>query len=246
LRNGFDTNGQAHRLGSLTLRSQLRPGRQRLFRRRRSRPSITIALAYDEAFNGYFPDTLDLLELRGARLAAFSPLRDDRLPEATDIVFLGSGHPERFARQLAQNDCMKLQLRSHARRGGRIYAEGSSVAYLCQQLVTPQGESHRMLGLLPAVAHLASVGYAPVPVALRTARATWFAPRGVELRGYRNADWQLEPAAGHSPSNGQASASYDLVASGATVASRVNLNFAAQPELLDGFFRPRCEPTAVV
>lgn len=246
LRHGFDTNWQARRLGSLALRPQLRAGPRRLFRRRRSRPSVTIALAYDEAFNGYFPDTLDLLELRGARLAAFSPLRDDRLPEATDIVFLGSGHPERFARQLAQNDCMKLQLRSHARRGGRIYAEGSSVAYLCQHMITPQGEPHRMLGLLPAVAYLASLGNAPVPVELRTARSTWFAPRGVGLRGYRNADWQLEPANGQSDGDAPAASSYDLVASGATVASRLNLNFAAQPELLDGFFRPRCEPTSVV
>jgi cobyrinic acid a,c-diamide synthase len=246
LRNGFDANWQARRLGSLALRSQLHAGPRRLFRRRRSRPHITIALAYDDAFNGYFPDTLDLLELRGARLAAFSPLRDERLPDATDIVFLGCGHPERFARQLAQNHCMKLELRGHARRGGRIYAEGSGMAYLCQHLLTPQGELHRMLGLFPAVARLASLGSGPVPVELRTARSTWLAPRGATLRGYRSADWHLEPISGRWDAGGLSASSCDLVSSGATVASRVNLNFAAQPELLDGFFHPRdAQPSTV-
>lgn len=241
LRSGFDANWQARRLGSLAFRSRLR-GPRRLFRRQRSSPQITIALAYDEAFNCYFPDTLDLLELRGARLAAFSPLRDDRLPEGADVVFFGCGHPERFAERLAQNDCMKLELRSHARRGGRIYAEGGSVAYLCQHMVTPQGEVHRMLGLLPAVARWESAPPAPIPVELGVVRSTWFAPRGVQLRGYRNSGWALEPTGPLTACACETPASYELVASGGTVASRVNLNLAAQPELLDGFFHARREP----
>ena len=56
---------------------------------------LTVAIAYDEAFNRYFQDTLDLLELRGASIVDFSPLRDESLPHGTDLVYLGCGHPER-------------------------------------------------------------------------------------------------------------------------------------------------------
>lgn len=235
LQSGFASNWQANRLEDLVLRSDLRAGPRRLFRRRRSPSPITIALAHDEAFNCYFPDTLDLLELRGARLAAFSPLRDDRLPAGTDVVFIGCGHPERFARQLGQNDCMKLELRNHAHQGRRIYAEGGGLAYLCQHMLTPEGEMHRMLGLLPAVARLQGLMAEPVPVELTVARPTWFAPRGAHLRGYRNAAWELEPTAPLATCVTEPSCRDDLIESGSAVASRVNLNLAAHPELVAGF-----------
>ncbi len=61
-----------------------------------SRP-LQVAVACDEAFGGYFPDTLEALEARGARVCDFSPLRDDRLPPGTDVVYVGCGHPELFA-----------------------------------------------------------------------------------------------------------------------------------------------------
>ncbi len=51
----------------------------------------------DDAFHCYFPDTLDLLELRGATVCDFSPLRDERLPVDTDIVYFGCGRPDLFA-----------------------------------------------------------------------------------------------------------------------------------------------------
>lgn len=236
LQNGFVLNWRAHRLAQLMSRSDLRPGPQRLFRRRRPARHVTIALAHDDAFNCYFPDTLDLLELRGARLAAFSPLRDDRLPAGADVVYIGCGHPERFARELAQNDCMKLELRNHAYCGRRIYAEGGGLAYLCQHLVAPDGQMHRMVGLLPAVARLHNILPQPVPVELTVARSTWFAPSGAHLRGYRNSAWELEPTAPLGVCAAEVACHDDLVESGTTVASRVNVNLAAHPDLVAGFF----------
>lgn len=50
---------------------------------------LTIAVAYDEAFNCYFPDGLDLLESHGAKVRDFSPLRDERLPPDCQLVYLG-------------------------------------------------------------------------------------------------------------------------------------------------------------
>jgi cobyrinic acid a,c-diamide synthase len=116
-----------------------------------SRP-LQVAVACDDAFGGCFPDTLDLLEARGARLSEFSPLRDDRLPHGADVVYIGCGHPEQFAAQLASNDCMHLALKSHLCSGGRLYAECGGLAYLCQQLETADGQRWSMVGVLRATA----------------------------------------------------------------------------------------------
>jgi cobyrinic acid a,c-diamide synthase len=90
--------------------------------------AITVAIAYDDAFSCYFPDVLDLLELGGARIVDFSPLRDEHLPPGTDVAYFGSGHPERYAAALAENHCMLAALRSHLRAGRRIYGEGGGAA----------------------------------------------------------------------------------------------------------------------
>ena len=107
-------------------------------RRRRHSSPLVIAVAYDSVFNCYFPDTLEALESLGATVVDFSPLRDDRLPEGADLVYLGCGHPERYAAELSLNHCMKLALRNHLRGGGRIYSEGGGMAYLCQHLASPE------------------------------------------------------------------------------------------------------------
>jgi cobyrinic acid a,c-diamide synthase len=122
-----------------------------LFRPSRCCEPLTVALAYDAAFNCYFADTVDLLEARGARIVDFSPLADEALPLGTDLVYMGCGHPERFADELARNNCMLVALRNHVRAGRRIYAEGGGAAYLCQHLDNSRGGLVPMVGALPAM-----------------------------------------------------------------------------------------------
>ncbi len=134
--------------------------------------TLTIAVAFDSAFNCYFPDTLDLLELRGAKIIDFSPLRDEVLPDA-DVVYLGCGHPELEAEALAANHCMLLALRNHVRGGRRVYAEGGGLAYLCEHMETPKGEFEPMLGVLPAIAHLNRQRSPLRPVEAMVAQDNW-------------------------------------------------------------------------
>ena len=139
----------------------------------KSSSPITVAMAYDDAFRGYFPDTLDLLENLGVRLIDFSPLRDADLPANTDIVYFGCGQPEKFAHELSRNECMVQALRNHLCAGKRIYAEACSLAYLCQYLDTPETGRVRMVGIFPATAWRNPKPQPPRPLEVTLARHTW-------------------------------------------------------------------------
>jgi cobyrinic acid a,c-diamide synthase len=197
---------------------------------------VIVAVAYDEALNCYFPETLDALESGGATLVDFSPLRDDRLPPQSDIVYLGGGHPERFAATLAQNHCMKLALAEHLRNGGRLLAEGGGLAYLCEELATSDGTRWPMTGILPAVAHHRPGPLPPEAVEAHLGRPTWLGHPGTVVRGYRPRAWRIEPRR-VSPACAPAGTS-DLMGTTQTVGSRLHVELAAQPHLLAGFFQP--------
>ena len=65
---------------------------------------VRIALAQDEAFNFYYPDTLNLLRLAGEELVPFSPLHDSVLPENIAGIYIGGGFPEEYAHRLSANE----------------------------------------------------------------------------------------------------------------------------------------------
>lgn len=63
---------------------------------------IRIAIAWDSAFNFYYPDNLDILVLEnlGAELVDWSPVHDT-VPANIQGLYFGSGFPEVFAEELA-------------------------------------------------------------------------------------------------------------------------------------------------
>jgi len=202
------------------------------------RGNVHVAVAYDEAFNCYFRDTLDMLELRGATVRVFSPLRDECLPTDTDIVYIGCGSPHEHAEALATNHCMLMSLKEHVCSGRRIYAEGGGLAYLCQSVETADGRRTEMVGALRAVARRSAVRAGPVPVEVTLAVDSWLGAAGSKLRGYRNGNWMLEPAGCLTRFVKEPDSQLDLVGRHQAIGSRLHLNFAAQPALLGGFLRP--------
>jgi cobyrinic acid a,c-diamide synthase len=208
-----------------------------LCRRGPSAPRLVVALAYDRAFNCYFPDTLEGLESSGATIVDFSPLRHDRLPAGADVVYFGCGHPENHAAELSHNHCMKLALRHHLRRGGRLYAEGGGLAYLCQHLATPETGLVRMAGIFPAIAWLERRPTPARPLEVTLGRATWLGQAGTKLRGYSNPQWRLEPVGRLADCVLEPDHRFDLVGIARALGSQLHLNFAALPELLGGLIR---------
>jgi cobyrinic acid a,c-diamide synthase len=200
--------------------------------------NLTVAIAYDDAFFGYCSDALDALEQRGVTVRDFSPLRDEALPADADIVYIGCGRPDLHAGELSDNFCLMLALRDHVCAGKRIYAEGGGLAYLCQQLALPCGERVSMAGILPAVAHAASQRMPPRAIELTLGKSLWLGNRGRRLRGYLNENWRIEPVSPLTSCAAESQRRLDLVERHQAVGSRVHLNLALQPALLESFLRP--------
>jgi Ni-sirohydrochlorin a,c-diamide synthase len=97
------------------------------------KPKIGVAL--DEAFNFYYRDNIDLLELAGAEIVYFSPVKDSRLPEV-DGLYIGGGYPELFAAELEANESMRSEIKKASSAGMPIYAECGGLMYLTEKIST--------------------------------------------------------------------------------------------------------------
>lgn len=206
-----------------------------VFRMPEVRARGVVAVAYDAAFQCYFPDVLELLELNGVSVSVFSPLKDEHLPPGTDIVYFGCGHPERHLAELAGNLCLLTELRRYACRGGRVYAEGGGLAYLCQHVLGEDGSRVPLAGLIPALASRAPNPAPPEPVELTLSSDVWLGPAGSVVRGYVNRGWILLPSPELESLATEPGRQLDLLRRNQVVASRVHLHFAAQPQFLGGF-----------
>ena len=116
---------------------------------------LTVAVAYDEAFNFYYQDNLDLIERSGAKIVRFSPLHDSVLPEC-DAIYIGGGYPEMHAQLLADNVSLREQILAAHQSGTPIYAECGGLMYLGNDLLDHQEQRFDMVGILPGTSSMTS------------------------------------------------------------------------------------------
>lgn len=137
-----------------------------LFVRRSTSDRVTIAVAKDPAFHFYYPENLELLEAYGARLLFFSPLAGEGVPEEAEGLYIGGGFPEEFAAELSQNKEVKESFRHAIHAGIPTLAECGGYMYLTEAIVTTDGTSYPMVGLIPGKVtmqrKLAALGYREV------------------------------------------------------------------------------------
>lgn len=107
----------------------------------------TVAVAYDKAFNFYYPDNIDLFKEIGANIITFSPINDEEIPEA-DLLYMGGGFPEVFAEELEKNVSMRKSIKKAHDEGLAIYAECGGLMYLGDSLVDMDGKKHEMVGAI--------------------------------------------------------------------------------------------------
>ena len=106
-----------------------------------------MAVAYDKAFNFYYPSNIELLKSIGVQLKFFSPLEDESVPDA-DIIYIGGGFPEVFAGQLEANKSMRESLYRAYEANKPIYAECGGLMYLGEDLLDLEGNSFQMVGAI--------------------------------------------------------------------------------------------------
>jgi cobyrinic acid a,c-diamide synthase len=110
---------------------------------------VSIAVARDKAFCFYYPDNLDFLRNAGAKLAAFSPIDDHRLPAGTKGIYLGGGYPELYAEKLSRNRSMRTAIGNFIEAGGPVYAECGGLMYLTEALFDGKDREYPMVGIYP-------------------------------------------------------------------------------------------------
>ncbi len=151
---------------------------------------VRIAVARDAAFCFYYPENLELLEAAGAQLVFFSPLRDARLPEGIQGLYLGGGYPELHAPALAANAPLRRQLRELATAGLPVYAECGGLMYLSEAI-----DGQPMVGVFPGQARMLprrrALGYREVELVADTP----LGPVGTRARGheFHYSDLELPP-----------------------------------------------------
>ncbi len=144
---------------------------------------VKIAVAHDEAFSFYYPESTAVLEAAGAEIIYFSPVHDENIPECHGLIF-GGGFPEIFAAKLAANLSMKDAIIQAAESGLPIYAECGGFMYLTREIKNFDGRIHKMAGVVPMSCKMndsmRTVGY----VTAKALSDNVIALKGEELRGH--------------------------------------------------------------
>ncbi|MCK5541668.1 MAG: cobyrinate a,c-diamide synthase [Desulfobacterales bacterium] len=108
----------------------------------------TIGIIKDSAFQFYYPDNIEALIARGAKIKYISPLNQQNIPSDLDAIYMGGGFPETHAAKLAANINFKSALKKLAEKGLPIYAECGGFIFLGQSIEIDK-KVYPMSGILP-------------------------------------------------------------------------------------------------
>jgi cobyrinic acid a,c-diamide synthase len=136
---------------------------------------------------------------------------------------------------------MREAVATFARAGGPIYAECGGLMYLSRAIRTRDGQSHPMVGLLPAETimkdRLAALGY----VEVETQEPTVLGPAGLRFRGHQFryselGPWEADVHEAYTMRRRRGGeTSREGFVQGQVLASYVHAHFASNPRVAEGF-----------
>ena len=141
-----------------------------------------IGVIRDSAFQFYYPENLEALEARGARVLEVNSLRDESLP-GLDALYIGGGFPETHAEQLAANGGFRESLRCAIESGLPVYAECGGLMYLGRNLHVGD-RIYPMVGALPMDFRLMTRPQGHGYTVVEVVEANPFYAVGLTLRGH--------------------------------------------------------------
>ena len=97
-----------------------------------------------ESFSFIYQENAD----RFGHVSFFDPETEIPCFDGTGLLYLPGGYPEKHLEALVGNEACRKAIREYAERGGHIVAECGGMMYLCQQIITDEGE-YPMCGVLP-------------------------------------------------------------------------------------------------
>ena len=143
---------------------------------------VRIGILQDAAFQFYYSENLEALQLAGAELVYLNALQDRELPEI-DGLYIGGGFPETSARELAANGSFRESVRRAAETGMPIYAECGGLIYLGESILL-DGQEFPLAGVFPVRFGMSKKPQAHGYSVFTVERDNPFYPVGSEVRGH--------------------------------------------------------------
>ena len=97
-----------------------------------------------ESFSFIYQETIDKFSL----VKFFDPETEVPSFEGIDLLYLPGGYPEKHLKALVKNEACRKAIKDFAEQGGNVVAECGGMMYLCDSIVTDEGE-YPMCGVLP-------------------------------------------------------------------------------------------------
>jgi cobyrinic acid a,c-diamide synthase len=141
-----------------------------------------IGVVKDSAFHFYYPENLQALIKRGAKVIEVSAIKEREVPPV-DALYIGGGFPETHPQPLAENTRFRNSLREAAENGLPIYAECGGLIYLGESL-TIEEQNYPMVGALPLAFGMEKRPQGHGYTLLEVEKANPFFPVGTLLKGH--------------------------------------------------------------
>ncbi|MGX8694886.1 MAG: cobyrinate a,c-diamide synthase [Prevotella sp.] len=109
-----------------------------------SRSQVALIARNAESFSFLYHEVVDSF----SAVSFFDPEKEQPDFSGIDLLYLPGGYPEKHLEALVANEACRKAIRDFAERGGRIVAECGGMMYLCESIVSDEGECP-MCGVFP-------------------------------------------------------------------------------------------------